>query len=335
MKNKVISILLSVVIILSAFSLAACNDAGKPSPSEDGVLRIVCAGFVATDLCREVTGVVDDGSMREIILLGKAGMDMHSYEPTAADIISVSSADVFVYVGGESDGWVEGVLRSAGNRELITVSMTEVSSLISEELPEGAEHDDSCDLDHEHDHDRGTAEETAADEHVWLSLSNASRIVDAICDAVCRADAERADVYRQNADGYKAKLSSLSKDFAEMVSASKRNTVLVADRFPFIYMTRELGLEYFAAFPGCSTETDASFATQTFLIEKTKELGLPYIFIIDGSDGAVAEKISRETGAKILRLYSMQTVSDAELENGATYLDYMGKNFNSLKEALN
>lgn len=331
MKKTVISILLSAVIILSAFSLAACNDAGKPSPSEDGVLRIVCSGFVATDLCREVTGVVDDGSMREIILLGKTGMDMHNYEPVAADIISLSTADVFVYVGGESDAWVEGVLRSAGNSELITVSMTEVSSLVSEELPEGAEHehDDSC------DHDHGAAEEAASDEHVWLSLSNTSRIVDAICDAVCRADAERADVYRQNADGYKEKLSSLSKDFSEMVSASKRNTILVADRFPFIYMTRELGLEYFAAFPGCSAETDASFATQTFLIEKTKELELPCIFVIDGSDGSVANKVSKETGAKILCLYSMQTVSDAELEDGATYLGYMEKNLNSLKEALN
>lgn len=313
--KKIIVLILIICLSLSVMTVSGCSDNVK-SPSEDGELKVLCAGFVAYDLCREILG-----GEESITLLGRAGIDMHSFEPTAADILALAEADVFVIVGGESSKWADGMLKSAKNESVITVRMVEYSK--------------DVDSDHDHDH-----ENHETDEHVWMSLSNVICIVGAIEDAICNAaranglDEKVVDAYRQNAKKYSNELVALKSEFAQMVNNSRRRVILVADRFPFVHLACELGLEYYAAFPGCSTETNASFATQAELIEKTKELKLPCIFKIDGSDGVIADKISVETGARVLVLDSAQMVS-AERMKTEGYLNIMKKNLVALSEALN
>ena len=308
-----------ILIICLSFSLmTATGCSGETtSPSEDGELKILCAGFVAYDLCREILGGEENLS-----LLGRAGMDMHSFEPTAADVAALSEADVFVLVGGESSRWADGMIRAAKNSKLATVKMLDYST-------------EACTGHHDHED-----EEHGEDEHVWLSLSNTERIVGAIREAVVKAaavngiDQKVIDTYTKNAEDYLVKLGELKQRYAQMVEAAERKVILVADRFPFAHLTCEFELEYYAAFPGCSTETNASFATQAELIEKTMELGLPCIFKIDGSDGVIAEKISAETGARVLVLDSAQVVS-AERMRSESYLNIMEKILVALTEALN
>ncbi|MBE6694713.1 MAG: zinc ABC transporter substrate-binding protein [Ruminococcaceae bacterium] len=320
--RKYILLVLIICLSLSIMTLSGCSGGGT-LPSEDGKLNIVCAGFVAYDLCREVLGG-EEG----LTLLGRAGMDMHSFEPTAADVVALSNADVFVYVGGESSGWADGMIAAAKNAQLITVKMTDYG----QEL---------CSHDHDHGEEVNRSDDHGADEHVWLSLGNAERIVEAIRLATERAavangiDSKAIDAYNKNAKEYAALLGKLQSDYKEMVESAERRVILVADRFPFVHLACELGLEYYAAFPGCSTETNASFATQAKLIEAVREHGLPCIFKIDGSDGTVAQKVSAETGAKVLILDSAQVVSADRMASGESYLNIMKKNFEALSEALN
>ncbi|MBQ9162316.1 MAG: zinc ABC transporter substrate-binding protein [Clostridia bacterium] len=318
--RKFILLVLIICLSLPIMTLSGCSE-GETLPSEDGKLNIVCAGFVAYDLCREVLGG-EDG----LTLLGRAGMDMHSFEPTAADVVALSNADVFVYVGGESSRWADGMIAAAKNSQLVTVKMTDYGQKLCSD---------------EHAHGEGGHSDHGADEHVWLSLDNAKGIVEAI-----RAAAERAaiangikkkvvDTYNKNAKEYTVQLDELQGDYEKMVESAERRVILVADRFPFVHLTCELGLEYYAAFPGCSTETNASFATQARLIEAVRKHDLPCIFKIDGSDGAVAQKVSAETGAKVLVLDSAQVVSSDRMAAGESYLNIMKKNFDALSEALN
>lgn len=314
---KKITVLILIICLSFSIMTATGCAGGEVSPSEDGQLKILCAGFVAYDLCREILG-----GEEHLTLLGRAGMDMHSFEPTAADVAALAEADVFVLVGGESSKWADGMIRSAKNSKLATVKMVDYS-------------DEVCADTHDHE-----GEDHGSDEHVWLSVSNVLRIVDAIEEAVIKAaiangiDEKTVDAYRQNANDYKMELGELKSQYEQMVANAKRNVILVADRFPFVHLTCELGIEYYAAFPGCSTETNASFATQAELIEKTRELSLPCVFKIDGSDGVIADKVADETGAKVLVLDSAQVVS-AERMKTESYLDIMKKNFIALSEALN
>jgi zinc transport system substrate-binding protein len=313
--KKYVSLILIICLCLPIMTATGCSQ-GRSSASEDGRLRVVCAGFVAYDFCRQVLGGDEN-----ITMLGKAGMDMHSFEPTAADILMLSEADVFVYVGGEANKWVDGMISAAENKELHLVDMTKCVKGI---------HSD----DH-HGHDHGE------DEHVWLSFDNAGEIVLSICEAVKKAaisngvDEKVVDTYDKNARQYIDALTTLKGKYLDMVASAKRKMIVVADRFPFVYLVEELGLEYCAAFPGCSTETNASFAVQMELIEKTKENGIPVVFMIDGSNGAVAKKVCEQTGAKLATLDSAQIVSDARLAEGESYIDIMEKNYNALLEALN
>ena len=255
--------------------------------------------------------------------LDKSGADMHSFEPTACDIALLSKADVFIHIGGVSDKWVDSAIKSAKNDSLAVLSLMTVTGVLEEETVEGMQ---------THDHEDKNTDEY--DEHIWLSLKKAQTSVDAICEALCKADNTNAETYKANATAYNKKLSELNKKFELLMSGAKRNTILVADRFPFRYLTEDYGIEYFAAFPGCSAESEASFETMTFLIEKTKELSLPCIFIIENSDGRLADTISRETGAKVLTLGSCQSVTQSDAENGLTYLSVMENNLKTLTEAL-
>ena len=261
-----------------------------------------------------------------MMLLGN-GADLHSYQPTADDIITIASCDVFIYVGGTSDTWVDDALQEAVNPDMIVVDLMDVlgDQAKEEEIVEGMQ---------------GEAEEAEEgpeyDEHVWLSLKNAEKLVTAIRDAISEADAENAETYRANAAAYCEKLAELDAQYAEAVSAAAQDTILVPDRFPLRYLTDDYDLNYYAAFVGCSAETEASFETLVFLSEKLDELGLPAVIVTESSDQKLARTVIEQgqTDAEILVLDSMQSVTDADAAAGATYLGIMEQNLGVLRQAL-
>lgn len=322
---------LCLAVLLAVLCLCTgCGNTTRTDPSEDGVLRVVCTTFPGWEFCRAVTGIQADDAGKdgvEVLIISKQGQDLHGYEPSAADIGRIATADVFVYVGGTSDAWVENALKAAGNQSLVTVSMMEVCPVMEEEIPEGADddHDDHSDSDSDH----GT--EVEYDEHIWTSIRNDRLIVQAIADALVQVDPAHEETYRANAAAYDEQLAELDAAYTDTVAGAARHTLLIADRYPFAYLMRDLGLTCYAAFPGCSSETQASFATQVFLVEKVKELGLPCIFMVDNGQGSVAASVSQQTGAEVLRLWSGQTLPE---DPDMTYLDMLRENLENLKKAL-
>jgi zinc transport system substrate-binding protein len=242
---------------------------------------------------------------------------MHSFEPTAQDIITLAGADVVICTGAE--GWLDAALASSGNASARVVSMMEACDVYT------------ADHDHDHSHEDGSCALIGNDEHVWLSVDYAGRIIRGITDALKQADPENAAAWEASAGQYTAELEALDTEFHDAVKTAVRKQVVVADRHPFVYLFSELGLDCVAAFPGCSSETSASFETQVKLIEFTKTHELPYIFIIEGSDSKVAQVVADETGAEILTLNSLQVVTDYE---NTTYLSVMRQNLENLKKAL-
>lgn len=304
------------VILIAVFSLLTLCSCGDITAQTNG-LSVVCTTFPQYDYLKNILGSED-----ALTLLIDDGGDLHSYEPTAQDIIKISSADLFVYVGGNSDKWVEATLKSADNPDLKTVALTDLVTTYKEEYVAG--------MEHEH-HD----EHAAIDEHIWLSLRNAATITQALCDAVCEIDKENEQAYRKNTAEYIAQLNALDIEYESVVSNAKRNTLVFADRFPFRYLVEDYSLEYYAAFAGCSSESEASFQTMAFLIDKTTELGIPVVLTIDGSDGSIAKTVCEETGAKSVELDSCQSVSADDIKNGTSYINIMKNNLDVLREALN
>ncbi len=310
-----------ILIFILALSLCSCSNTVQESEG----LKIVCTAFPQYDYIKNILGS-DDG----LTLLVDDGADLHSYEPTAQDIIAIGSADLFVYIGGVSDAWVEGALQSANKPDLKTVALMDTVDTLEEEYAAGMEHD------HEHEHiEAHDGDHANEDEHIWLSLKKSAEITEYLCTEICKIDAQNAALYRANADEYIKKLNALDGEYQAVVDTAARKTVLFADRFPFRYLTEDYSLTYYAAFAGCSSESEASFETMAFLIDKTKELNLPVILAIDGSDGSIAGMISGETGAKVLSLNSCQSVSSADIRQGTNYLDIMKNNLEILREALN
>ncbi len=301
--------------------LSGCGTAGA-DPAGDGVLTVVATSFAGYDFARQIMKDAPDG-MVSLILLGKPGQDMHGYEPTADDITTLASADVLISVGSET--WLDATLKSAMNEKALRVEMMAVCDRMDETPTEGMEVGG-----HDHGHIDGACALIGADEHVWLSTENAETIAAAIGDAICRVDGANADRWQANTAAYVAELKQLTADYGALLTVAVRDTVLIADRYPFAYLMRQLKLTCYAAFPGCSSETSASFETQTFLIEKARELSLPYIFVIDGSDGRVAEVVAAESGAEVLTLDSIQVVTD----RSKTYVGIMRKNLEQLSKAL-
>lgn len=335
--KKVFAFLMSFVLLV--FCTVTCVGA------EANKINIVTTIFPIYDWVREVVG--DDASHVDITLLLDNGVDLHSYQPTAQDILAISTADLFIYVGGESDEWVEDVLQSAMNPNLKAINLVEAmgEDIKMEEIVEGMEHEhdhDHEDHDHEeseeHDHDHEHEHEEEADEHVWLSLRNAGKLVKVIADTLSEIDPDYAEHYQANAAAYIGKLNDLDARYTETVNGSAYKTVLFGDRFPFRYMADDYGLTYYAAFSGCSAESEASFETIVFLAGKTDELGLPAVLTIENPKTRIAETIVQATSAKnqkILSLDSMQGTTAADIQAGMTYLSVMESNLEVLKEALN
>lgn len=302
--------------------------------AEEKKLSVVTTIFPVYDWVREIVGDSDDV---EITMLLDSGVDLHSYQPTARDIMKVAGCDVFAYVGGESDEWVEGTLAEAVNPDMVVVNLVEAmgDDIKAEEIVEGMEHEHEHDEDHDEDHDHDHEEE--ADEHVWLSLRNAEKLVMALADALCAADPDRADTYAANAEAYAEKLAALDSAYAAARAAADFDTLLFGDRFPFRYMADDYDLNYYAAFTGCSAESEASFETVVFLAGKVDELGLTTVLTIEGDNHRIAETIVQNTAsrdAKIVAMDSMQATTAADVQGGVTYLAVMEANLEALKQAL-
>lgn len=312
-------------VTLCAVGLTGCQSSTNNTGTAP--YSIVCTTFPQYDWLREIIGA-QENRFSLTLLLDKGG-DLHSYQPTAENIARISSADLFVYVGGESDAWVEDALKGAVNKEMRVVNLMDAlgDKVREEELVEGMQ----CTAEED------KSKETEYDEHIWLSLKNAAYLTEVLMETVQELDTENAQNYAANAAAYIGALEALDKEYADAVAKSQTKTVLFGDRFPFRYLTEDYGIRYYAAFVGCSTETDASFETITFLSGKVDELGLHTILAIEGSDQKIAEIIRENTHDKnqqIQTVNSLQSVTAKEIADGATYLGAMRENLEILKSAL-
>jgi zinc transport system substrate-binding protein len=303
-----------------AAALLGCGEPPKITTADNNGTTIVCTSPAAYALVSPLTrNYLEDGgdSVLTVQVLGKPGQDMHSYETTCQDMTVLANADVVVCPGAE--GWLDAALKASGNTVARVVSMMEACDVYA------------ADHDHSHEHSDGSCALIGNDEHVWLSVEYATRIVLAVTDALKAADSKNAAVWEKHGEEYNAELTALNTEFHDMMKTAAKDTVVVADRHPFVYLFAELGLDCVAAFPGCSAETDASFATQTKLIEAVETNGLSYIFTIEGSDGKIAETVAAETGAQVLTLNSLQVVTDY---GSVSYIEIMRGNLENLKKAL-
>lgn len=327
-----LAILLGVASIAIPFSGVHTAEA----KTTEKKLNIVTTIFPEYDWTRAVLGDLKEDV--ELTMLLDNGTDLHSFQPAVKDIMKVSSCDLLIYVGGESDAWIEDALKSAENKDMKTINLMEVLSdtIKEEETVEGMQ---GSEHGHEHDHEDEDGEEEAEyDEHVWTSLRNASIVCGAIAETLEEMDPENKDVYASNASAYQQKLSDLDAEYQKTVETAKLDTLVFADRFPFRYLVDDYGLNYYAAFSGCSAESEASFKTVTFLAGKIDELGTKNVLTIEKSDDRIAQTVIENTKTKdqnILVLNSMQSITSDEIKEGETYLSVMEDNLGVLKEALN
>jgi len=317
---KRLFVLLCVVVLL--FLFPGCRR--SRAPDREGKLNVVSVIFPTYDFVR----VIAQDRVNLSILL-PPGSESHSYEPSPRDIIAIRECDLFIYPGGEGAKWVDRILDSLDKKTMKILKLLDLVEAVEEEIVEGME-DDEDDHDHEHEHE----DEPVLDEHVWTSPKNAIILAAAIAEALMNLDSANADFYRQNAADYTAKLAELDSGFMSVMEGAKRNTIIVGDRFPFRYLADAYNLEYFAAFPGCSSETEPSAATIAFLINKTRSESIPVVFHIELSNEKIADAISEATGAKKLLLHSGHNVTKKEFDGGANYLDLQKANMVNLKEAL-
>jgi len=313
---------LSFLVILTA----GCSNGSR---SDDGKIKIVCTIFPQYDWTRQIIG--DNADNFALTLLLDSGVDLHSYTPTIPDMATVKSCDIFIYTGGHSDAWVEDALRDA-NPDMVTLNLMEIlGDLIITDRHDAGD----CDIDHDHD-------EEHIDEHIWLSLRNAQVISRAIANVLSEKDPENAQAYQENLTAYTAKLSDLDEEYKTAVDAANVKTLVFADRFPFRYMTNDYGLAYYAAFSGCSAETEAGFITRITLAKRLEHLDMNTMLVTESSDKSVAEAVNAEykkenpdsPDRQILVLNAMQSVTRRDVDNGASYLSIMESNLEVLKEAL-
>lgn len=323
-------------------------------------ISIVCTTFPQYDWVKNILG--EEAEHFNVTLLLDNGVDMHSYQPAVKDIATAGSSDLFIYVGGESDTWVEDALKEAKNKDLKAINLMETlgNSVKEEEVVEGMQEERES-LGHSHEksskekqeqtqkesHENSQEingqkeaadEEPEYDEHIWLSIRNAEIMVKNIEKAIEQLDSDNAKVYQTNAENYIKKLDTLDKQYANTIQNAKYKAILFGDRFPFRYMADDYDLKYYAAFAGCSAETMAGFETVTFLAKKADELRLPVILTIENSDGRIAEAVKSNTtkkNQKILAMNSLQSVTKEQIADGITYLQVMQENLSVLSEALN
>lgn len=332
--KKIMTLIAALAFILISALLPA------PAAEADKELSIVTTIFPEYDWVMEILG--ENAQNAEVTMLLDSGVDLHSYQPNVKDMVTLSNCDLFIYVGGESDGWVKDALAGAANEDMIVINLLEVLGENAKEelLVEGMEAHDHEEDEHE-DHDEeehdGHEEHEELDEHVWLSLRNASVFCQVIRDALIALDTENEAVYQANTEAYLQKLAQLDDAYTEATAQGSRDTLVFGDRFPFRYLMDDYGLSYYAAFAGCSAETEASFETVIFLANKLDELSLGTIMTLEGSDGKLAKTIAdtaKTQNIQILSMDSMQSTTLKDVRDGATYLSIMEKNLDVLIRAL-
>ncbi len=312
MKN-IIKLFIVLVIVIGI--VCGCKKVEKQDK-----LSIVTTNFTSYDFVR---AIVKDNKNVEVKMLLKPGSDMHSYEPTPKDIISIEDSDLFVYNGGESEEWVDDILDDIDTKNTQIVKMMDLVNLSEEEVIEGMESDEE------------ESEEKEYDEHVWTSPANAIKIIRSLEGDIIKMDVTGSKLYEDSANEYISKLEEIDKDIKEIVSNAKRKTIVFGDRFPLRYFVDEYGLKYYAAFPGCSEQTEASSKTISYLIEKVKKEKIPVVFHIELSSDKISKTISKETGVKVKEFNAVHNISKDDFNDGVTYVDLMNENIKVLKEALN
>ena len=331
--KKIITLML--VAVLAVCTLSGCGTTKSGEDTKDKKIKIVTTIFPEYDWVMQILG--DKADKADVTMLLDKGVDLHSYQPSTADIAKISEADVFIYVGGESDEWVEDVLKEAKNKKLKVINLMDVmgDKAKEEEVKEGMQEEEE---EHaEEAKDGKEEEEVEYDEHVWLSLKNAKIFTKKIADVLSEVDKDNAKTYQANYESYAKKLDDLDKKYAEAVASAKNKTLVFGDRFPFRYLVNDYGLDYYAAFVGCSAESEASFETVTFLAKKIDELGLGNVLTIEGKNHKIAKTVvdnTKNKDQKVLTMDSMQSTTSKDVKDGATYLGIMEKNLEVLKEAL-
>lgn len=341
-KNKQLNRLILIVSIC-CIMLSGCATQHRDEAGAVDKPVILCTTFAAYDWVCNILGDTDVFSCE---LLVDTGIDLHSYQPSAQDIVRIAGCRMLIFVGGESDTWVQDAILESGNSDMIVISLMELlgDRALEEVELEGVEnhhHEHETHEEHEgHDNSEETGlheEHEAYDEHMWLSLRNAIFMCDALTLEISKIDAENADIYYANKENYCQKLKKLDDAYMDMMTQSIYDTILIGDRFPFLYLAKDYDLHYYAAYSGCSADAEASVDTVLFLADKLQELKLPVVFVTDSSMKDLANTIIECAGGDqtILNLYSMQSVTREDIENGCSYLNYMEENRKALKTALN
>ena len=338
------------IFVAALFALVACGDTSKNNTIKENKLSVVTTIYPEFSWTKSILGNQADSVKLELLM--KNGVDLHSYKPTAHDVAKIASADMVIYVGGESDEWIKDALAASPKKGRIEINLMDVlgDRVKAEEIVEGMqaeeEHHDHNKItepavvthkdEHEHHHHD---EEVENDEHVWLSLKNAEIMVKKIAEELSKLDAAHAIIYKQNTDAYVAQIQALDAEYRETVEKATRKTILFGDRFPFRYLVDDYSIKYYAAFVGCSAESEASFETIAFLAGKMDAESLPVIFTIENSNGKIAKAVlsasKKSQNAQILILNSMQSVTEKQIAEGIDYLSLMKSNLDVLKKALN
>ncbi len=312
---KIKNILLIIVMIIGVFTISGCNK------KEESKISIIATNYPAYDFTR---AIVKDSNVNVKMLL-KPGASMHDYEPTPKDIIDITNSDIFVYVGGESDEWIDGILKDIDLNKTKVIKLMDLVDVKEEEIVDGMEAE-------EEEEEEGEVE---YDEHIWTSPKNAITIINKLKEDIIKLDDSKKELFNNNASSYIEKLNKIDGAIRNVVNNAKRKEVIFGDRFPLRYLVDEYNLKYYAAFPGCSEETEASAKTISFLIKKVKEDNIPVVFHIELSSTKIADTIASNTNAKVLEFNAAHNISQEDFDAGLTYVDIMNKNIEVLKEALN
>lgn len=314
--KRLTSIFLILSIIFISLSMTACSTGSKDT-ADNGKLNIVATIFPQYDFVRQI-----GGDKVNLSMLLPPGSEAHTFDPTVQDIQRIMDADIFIYVGGVSDSWIDDILDAVSTEKTEVISLMDITGAVEEEITEG--------MDAEEEND----DEVEYDEHVWTSPKNAIKICDYICEKMCSKDVENAPYFKENLNKYVKSLNELDANIRTITENASNKTLIFGDRFPFRYFTDEYGLDYYAAFPGCASDTEPSISTIAFLINKVKEEKIPVVFYIEFSNQSVADTICEGTGAKKLLFHSCHNVSPEDFNAGITYLDLMTRNVENLREAI-
>lgn len=343
MKNiskKIFGLILAGVVLITGCT--AKTEKKDKGDNTKGKLKVVTTIFPEYDITRAIAKDKVD-----LELMIKPGVDVHSFTPTPQDIKTVQNSNIFVYGGTEHDKWVENLTKSIDMKNKKVVKLVDGIQQLEEESVDGMKHehhhDDEKEDEHNHDHkhekedehDHKDESEKELDPHYWTSPKNAIQMVKTITNALVEKDSDNAEFYKENAENYIKQLEGVDKELHDVVDNAKIKKVVIADRFPFRYLFKDLGLEYRALFSGCSVESTASAGQIKKMVDYVKENKIPVVYHIEMGKGELAETVAKNSGAKVKLLHSIHTVTKEDFDKGITYIDLMKQNVEALKEGLN